>query len=117
MQAISDFDLSHSTKNSLIIITAGLDTCETEAISQVETLSRRLGIDLDLHLIGLGVADLAFAEGVIQEIAASGAIEARGLSIAVMRYPCTTSASAEDTCGVEECCRAGHVSGLPRQVS
>ncbi|MCA9663299.1 MAG: hypothetical protein KC486_33525, partial [Myxococcales bacterium] len=28
------------------------------------------------HIVGLGVADLAFAEGVIQEIAASGAIEA-----------------------------------------
>ncbi|MCB0172558.1 MAG: protein kinase [Anaerolineae bacterium] len=72
VQAISDFDLSHSNKNSLIIITAGLDTCETEAISQVETLSRRLGIDLDLHLIGLGVADPAASEQLQQLATAAG---------------------------------------------
>lgn len=57
VQAISDFDLSQDTKNSLIIITAGLDTCEAEAVDQLQTLSRRLGIEVDLHLIGLGVQE------------------------------------------------------------
>lgn len=71
VQAIGDFDLSRDTKNSLIIITAGLDTCETEAISQLETLSRRLGIEVDLHLIGLGVDDASETEQ-LQQLATAG---------------------------------------------
>jgi len=62
--------LSHDTQNTLIIITAGLDTCEADAISQLETLSRRLGIEFDLHLIGLGVEDRTEAEQ-LQQLAAS----------------------------------------------
>lgn len=68
VQAISDFDLSRDTKNSLIIITGGLDSCEAEAVSQLETLSRRLGIEVDLHLIGLGVEDPVETEQ-LQELA------------------------------------------------
>ncbi|MCB0178297.1 MAG: hypothetical protein KDI62_08720 [Anaerolineae bacterium] len=57
VRAIGDFDPSQDIKKTLIIITAGLDTCEEDAIGQLETLSRRLGIEFDLQLIGLGVAD------------------------------------------------------------
>lgn len=70
VQAIGDFDLSNQNKNTLIIITAGLDTCEADAVSQLETLSRRLGIEFDLHLIGLGVEDPAEA-GQLQQLAES----------------------------------------------
>jgi len=57
VQTIGDFDLTSDTKNTLIVITAGLDTCEADAITQLQTLTRRLGIEFDLHLIGLGVKD------------------------------------------------------------
>ncbi len=57
--AIGDFDPSQEINKTLIIITAGLDTCEADAVAQLETLSRRLGIEFDLQLIGLGVAEEA----------------------------------------------------------
>lgn len=57
VQAIGDLDLSREQRNSLIIITAGLDTCDENGVAQLETLSRRLGIEFDLHLIGLGVTE------------------------------------------------------------
>ncbi|MBI1877316.1 MAG: protein kinase, partial [Chloroflexi bacterium] len=55
VKAIGDFDLTRNTKNSLIVITAGLDTCEANAVEQLQTLTQRLGIEFDLQLIGLGV--------------------------------------------------------------
>ncbi len=55
VKAIGDFDLTRDTKNTLIVITAGLDTCEANAVEQLQTLTRRLGIEFDLQLIGLGV--------------------------------------------------------------
>ncbi len=57
VQAIGDFDLTRDTHNTLIIITAGLDTCEADAVKQLEILSQRLGIQFDLQLIGLGVSE------------------------------------------------------------
>jgi tRNA A-37 threonylcarbamoyl transferase component Bud32 len=57
VQAIGDFDLTRDTHNTLIIITAGLDTCEANAVEQLEILSERLGIEFDLQLIGLGVSE------------------------------------------------------------
>jgi hypothetical protein len=57
VQAIGDFDLTRDTHNTLIIITAGLDTCEADAVTQLEILSQRLGIEFDLQLIGLGVSE------------------------------------------------------------
>ncbi|MCQ3971962.1 MAG: hypothetical protein DPW09_00795 [Anaerolineae bacterium] len=57
VQAIGDFDLTRDTHNTLIIITAGLDTCEADAVGQLQILSQRLGIEFDLQLIGLGVSE------------------------------------------------------------
>ncbi len=57
VKAIGDFDLTRDTKNTLIVISAGLDTCEANAVEQLQTLTRRLGIEFDLQLIGLGVSE------------------------------------------------------------
>jgi hypothetical protein len=57
VQAIGNFDLTRDTHNTLIIITAGLDTCEANAVEQLEILSQRLGFEFDLQLIGLGVSE------------------------------------------------------------
>jgi serine/threonine protein kinase len=67
VQAIGDFDLTRDTKNTLIVITSGLDTCDSNAVSQLQELSRRLGIQFDLQLIGLGVAESD--QGQLQQIA------------------------------------------------
>jgi tRNA A-37 threonylcarbamoyl transferase component Bud32 len=57
VKAIGDFDLTRDTHNTLIIISAGLDTCEADAVEQLKILSQRLGIEFDLQLIGLGVSE------------------------------------------------------------
>lgn len=73
VQAIGDLDLSRDRRNSLIIITAGLDTCDENGAAQLETLSRRLGIEFDLHLIGLGVTEAAAREQLeLMALAAGG---------------------------------------------
>lgn len=57
VQAVGAFDLDSNARQTLIIITDGVDTCEQNAIEQLTTLTRRLGINLDLHLVGLGVTN------------------------------------------------------------
>ncbi|MCB0032573.1 MAG: protein kinase [Anaerolineales bacterium] len=57
VQAVGEFDLDSNARQTLIIITDGVDTCEQNAIEQLTTLTRRLGINLDLHLVGLGVTN------------------------------------------------------------
>ncbi|GIK40978.1 MAG: hypothetical protein BroJett011_48110 [Chloroflexota bacterium] len=57
VKAIGDFDLTRDTHNTLIIISAGLDTCEADSVEQLKILSQRLGIEFDLQLIGLGVSE------------------------------------------------------------
>lgn len=73
VRAIGDLDLTHDSRNTLIIITAGLDTCEENGVAQLETLSRRLGIEFELHLIGLGVNEAeAQAQLQLMALAAGG---------------------------------------------
>lgn len=73
VQAIGDLELRPDQRNSLIIITAGLDSCEENAVAQLETLSRRLGIEFELHLIGLGVTEAeAQAQLQLMALAAGG---------------------------------------------
>lgn len=57
IQAVGDLDLSGDVQNTLVVITAGVDSCEPDALARMEQLGRRLGIEVDLILIGLGVAD------------------------------------------------------------
>jgi serine/threonine protein kinase len=57
VQATGDFGPNDIAQAPLIIIiTAGLDTCEENAVAQLERLSSRLDFEYELHLIGLGVA-------------------------------------------------------------